>query len=98
MEVRWSIDAKADYDSNIDYLLHDWNVEVAMNFVKVVDNLIIQLKSQPFSFKETNRKGIHGGPIIPQVNIYYRVLKEDNAVELLNFWNNFQAPKKNQHH
>ena len=32
MEIIWSVDAKLDYDENIEYLLKEWTEELAVNF------------------------------------------------------------------
>lgn len=37
MQVAWSENARLDYHENIDYLLKEWSVESASNFIEEVD-------------------------------------------------------------
>ncbi len=93
MIIRWSIPAKADYDENIAYLLDEWTEEVALDFVLAVDHTLMQITQQPYSFPETDHKGVRGGPLIPQISVFYRVFESDGVIELIRFWNNYKDPQ-----
>jgi len=44
LKVIWSPEAKQDYWDNIDYLLEEFPVQVAQDFIKKVEHLISLLK------------------------------------------------------
>lgn len=92
LKIFWSIDAKEDYKKNIDYLLNEWSITEAQNFIDEVDHILELLLIFPRMFPLTKYKGVRKGIICKQISILYRISK--NRIELVRFWNNMQDIKK----
>lgn len=90
--IYWSESAKMDYWQNIDYLEKEWSIIDVHHFIDKVDHLIHLLSQANLHFKPTNYKNTFQVPVIKQITLFYRV--EDNRIELLRFWNNYQDFKK----
>jgi plasmid stabilization system protein ParE len=88
MTISWSENAKIDYWDNIEYLEREWTLTEVYNFMDKVDELIGLLAQENLTFKPTNYKNTFQVPVVKQINLYYRV--ENNNIELLRFWNNYQ--------
>ncbi|HJR99327.1 MAG TPA: type II toxin-antitoxin system RelE/ParE family toxin [Flavobacterium sp.] len=92
MDVIWSPQAKKDFWNNIDYLEAEWSEKTAFNFIQKVDSTILLLKNDYISFVKTNYKNVYKIVITKYISLYYRL--ENNNLELLRFWNNFQNLEK----
>jgi plasmid stabilization system protein ParE len=92
-EIIWSDLATHDYWSNIDYLLKDWSEKVAVYFIERVDSILKIIAERPDIFQLSEYKNIHFVPVTPQITLYYRI-GNDNAIELLRFWSNYQDSGK----
>jgi hypothetical protein len=57
-----------------------------------VDELIDLLAKENIKFKPSVYKNIFQAPVLKQITLYYRF--ENNTIELLRFWNNYQNIKK----
>ncbi len=88
MKISWSKLAKIDYWNNIEYLEREWTLNEVYNFMDKVDELIDLLAKNNVSFKSTSYKNIYQVPVLKQITLYYRY--ENNQIELLRFWNNYQ--------
>ena len=88
MKISWSKLAKIDYWNNIEYLESEWTLNEVYNFMDKVDELIDLLAKNNVSFKSTSYKNIYQVPVLKQITLYYRY--ENNQIELLRFWNNYQ--------
>ena len=91
-KVVWNNYARLDYYENIDYLLENWNESVAQNFIDTVSSTIEILKKGQFEFQKTNMENVRRAVINRQITLFYKT--EDQSIELLRFWNNYQNPKK----
>ncbi len=87
--VYWNKLAKQDYFENIDFLLKEWSVAQAQNFIDEVYEIEFILKQGNIDFQDTNRSGIKRCVLSKHITLFYRVI-DDHNVELLRFWNNFQ--------
>lgn len=56
------------------------------------DELIELLKKGNLSFKPTDYLNTFQVPVVSQITFYYRI--ENNSIELLRFWNNYQDLNK----
>lgn len=90
--IYWSETAKNDYWNNIEYLERKWTITEVYNFINKVDELINLLSKENISFKPTAYKNTFQVVVIKQITLYYRL--ENNSIELLRFWNNYQDLKK----
>lgn len=88
ISVYWSELAKNDYWNNIKYLEEEWSLSEVYNFMDKVDELILLLTKENIYFKPTSYKNTFQVPVVKQITLYYRV--ENNTIELLRFWNNYQ--------
>ena len=48
-EIRWSNNARQDYKNVVDYLLLEWNEEIALRFIELVEHKIQHIKAHPFT-------------------------------------------------
>jgi len=90
--IYWSETAKNDYWNNIEYLERKWTITEVYNFINKVDELINLLSKENIFFKPTAYKNTFQVVVIKQITLYYRL--ENNSIELLRFWNNYQDLKK----
>lgn len=90
LKVIWSPEAKQDYWDNIDYLLEEFPVQVAQDFIKKVEHLISLLKQNNVNFKKTTRDKVFYVPVLKQITLFYKT--QDNTIYLIRFWNNSKNP------
>lgn len=57
-----------------------------------VDELVDLLTKENLTFKPTDYKNTFQVPVVKQITLFYRF--ENNNIELLRFWNNYQDLKK----
>jgi plasmid stabilization system protein ParE len=92
MNVIWAPQAKKDFWNNIDYLEAEWSEKVAFNFIQKVNTAITLLQNDNVLFIKTNYRNVYKIVITKHISLFYRI--ENNNLELLRFWNNFQSPEK----
>ena len=92
MVIFWSELAKIDYWNNIEYLEKEWTLAEVYNFIDKTDELIGLLKKGNLSFKPTTYLNTFQVPVVSQITLYYRI--QNNSIELLRFWNNYQDLNK----
>ena len=91
-KIIWSAEAKSDYESNIDYLLKEWSVKDAREFVDQAETVLSNLQKMPEMFPLSDYRNVRKGLICKQISIFYRV--KESAIELVRFWNNYQDTAK----
>jgi len=94
MTIEWSTRAKEDYEANIRWLLEERTEQEAINFIDAVESTLWQLRRFPNLFQQTGYKGLYGGPVIPVINVFYRIDWKENVIELVRFWHNEQSPTR----
>jgi hypothetical protein len=92
MNVIWAPQAKKDFWNNIDYLEAEWYEKVAFNFIEKANTIITLLQNDNVLFIKTNYKSVYKIVITKHISLFYRI--ENNNLELLLFWNNFQNLEK----
>lgn len=92
-QVKWNKLAKDDYFDNIEYLLKKWSEIEAQNFIDEVDEIIFILRQGKVDFQETDFPNIRRCVIRAQITLFYQIV-DDQHIELLRFWNNYQDKKK----
>ncbi|HVW14617.1 MAG TPA: type II toxin-antitoxin system RelE/ParE family toxin [Mucilaginibacter sp.] len=92
--INWTPEAERTFSQNLEYLAYRWNNKVVVNFIDKVDDALdaISLNPEAFPFHNTTLN-IHKCIVVPQITMYYRILN-DQAIDLLTFWNNYQNPEK----
>lgn len=91
--IKWSLKAEQDYWDNIDFLQHRWTIHEVYNFMDKVEEVISLLQKENVNFKPTNYKNTYQVPITKQITLYYHI-NQNNDIELLRFFNNYQNPDK----
>ena len=89
--ISWSVLARIDYIENIKYLERNWTSNEVFNFIDKVNEVIDLLAKDNITIKSTIYKNTFKVPVLKQITLYYRY--ENNSIELLRFWNNYQDIK-----
>lgn len=85
--------AEDTYLQNIEYLENIWSEKEIIKFIKKVDEVVSILKISPQTFKKYRvNHNIHQIEIMKQITLFYQI--NDNNVELLLFFNNYQDPNQ----
>ncbi|POR30724.1 hypothetical protein BWK58_00025 [Flavobacterium columnare] len=92
-EILWSEPAKLDYWDNIDYLQREWTLAEVYTFMDKTTEVLELLAKENLNFKPTNYKDTFQVPIVKQITLYYYI-NQNNDIELLRFWNNYQNPSR----
>ncbi len=91
-KIIWSPEAENDYEENINYLLKDWSIVDAQNFIDEVEATLILLQKFPEMYPLSTYKHVRKGVICKQISLLYRI--NHNNIELLRFWGTRQDPVK----
>ena len=93
MNVKWTRKADKSFNGIVDYLLDIWTVEIATNFVDIVDHTIKLIVRNPEMFKVSQYDNISREAFITKhTTMFYRIL--DDTIEIEYFWGNFDDPEK----
>jgi plasmid stabilization system protein ParE len=93
LRIQWSKRADQKFDKILEYLILEWGEIVTQNFVGKVYGFVDFLAEYPdIGTIENREKGIRGFTINKQINIFYKVKREN--IVLLDFFDNRQNPKK----
>ena len=93
MKVVWTQKADKSFNGIVDYLLDLWTVEIATNFVDIVEHTIDLIIEQPKMFKISEYDHQSRAALITKhTTMFYRVL--DHQIEIEYFWGNFDNPDK----
>jgi plasmid stabilization system protein ParE len=95
MKVVWTRTAEASFNGIVDYLLELWTVEIATDFVDIVEHTIEQIIEHPEMFKVSAYDNQSRAALITKhTTMFYRIL--ENEIEIEYFWGNFDDPSKIQ--
>ena len=75
-KIIWTNEAESDY------LLKEWTISEA-------EELLHHLKTGKIKYKASKIEGIRESVVCKQITLFY-CINENNNVELLKFWNNYQ--------
>jgi len=92
MEVIWSQRAENDYYQQIDYLMENWEEDVALKFVDQVFQIIEHLVTHPRMYPITNYQGIRKALVNQYISLFYQI--QEGRIILLRFWPNAQDPEQ----
>ncbi|MFH6602813.1 type II toxin-antitoxin system RelE/ParE family toxin [Maribacter algicola] len=93
MTVVWTRTAETSFNGIVDYLLELWTVEIATNFVDIVEHTVEQIIEHPEMFKVSEYDNQSRAALITKhTTMFYRVL--DDQIEIEYFWGNFDNPDK----
>jgi plasmid stabilization system protein ParE len=93
MKVIWTAKAEKSFNGIIDYLLEAWTVDIATNFVDIVQHTIGLITQHPEMFKvspydDQSREAF----ITKHTTMFYRIFAD--SIEIEYFWGNFDTPEK----
>jgi len=96
LKIEWTVNALEDYRQVVDYLLKEWPLKVAADFVSNVEKRVYNLSSFPYigiaSLKDPSIRSI----IITKHNkLYYRIAP--GKIEILDIFDTRQSPGKNKY-
>lgn len=91
LKVIWSPRAEEDYVENIDYLLDEWTLGVAIDFANETDRVLKIIAESPKAFQRHKKMKCHIVPITKHITLYYDVKRKE--IELIRFWNNYKNPR-----
>ncbi len=92
ISIDWSVESIEDFEQNIEYLEERFSEKEVQSFIDKTQNILQIISKNPNAFKATTYKQVHSVPIVHQVNLFYRIVNNEN-IELIRFWNNYQNPK-----
>ncbi len=93
LDLKWTKRADKKFDKIIEYLISEWNENVAKNFILKVYNFLDILSQFPeIGSLENKERAIRGFVIAKQVTIFYRI--KGNTIIILNFFDNRRNPIK----
>ncbi len=92
-DIQWSSLAELDLNKIIDYLLYSWNVEVAEDFLDILEDSITRIQEHPESYRiiDPIRK-VRKCVVTKHNTIYYTEV--DNVIEIIRLFDTRQDPGK----
>lgn len=93
-EISWSEISLQDYNRIIEYLISEWPLSVAFDFVDVVNKKLDNLSKQPFvGIKSEKNPSIRSILFTPHNRLYYKI--SGNTIALLTIVDTRTNPKIN---
>ena len=86
MTIDWSDEAVLTYNKTIDYLLEEWNADIAENFETKTNSLLDRLKTHKHLCPESNIIHLRKCVLHKNTSLIYRV--KNDIIELVAFINN----------
>lgn len=95
LKVKWTDIALEDYRKVIDYLLEDWSITVAEEFIQNTESRIETLTFFPnLGLSSDKMKNIKSIVLTKHNKLYYRI--SDETITILNIFDTRQNPTKNK--
>ena len=95
-KIIWSESAIEDYSKVINYLLENFPLFVAENFIQITESRIFNLTAFPEMGKLSKKiNGARSIVLTKHNRLYYSTSKD--AIEILNIFDTRQSPKKNSY-
>lgn len=92
-KVVWTKRAILNFDKIIDYLVENWTLKVARDFILKVNAVVESIRTFPRIGKvEDLKKGIYGFVISKHTSIFYRF--DSETIYVLNIFDNNLNPLK----
>jgi plasmid stabilization system protein ParE len=85
--VEWSPKAEADYYSVIDYLLKNWSVNEAQNFIDQVYGMEHILRQGNVDFKKVGYRNIRIATLSKHNSVLYNILSP-KRIKIITIWDN----------
>jgi len=95
MQVLYSKLARNKLLKLTNYLTENWSLQIKNNFVKKLRLKITQIKHNPYSCIESSKfKGLYKCVVTKQTTLYYRVLENQEEIEIITIFDTKQNPDK----
>ena len=75
MKIVWSEYAKSSYEDIIDFILKQWNIEVALEFEKITNRALSRIKNRPEICPKLDNE-LRRCVIHKNVSFFYKVEKD----------------------
>lgn len=93
MNVFWSEKGTTSFNRIVGFLLENWNVEIAINFVDIVEHTIDLIVQNPQLFKISEYDNDSREAFITKhTTMFYRI--HNKTIEVQYFWGNMDNPEK----
>ena len=90
--ILWTSYAKYSYFEELDFIASKWTSKEVNAFISLVNHFIENLSHGILQGKKYSSTNIHSLVISRQTTVFYRIYPDQNAIELLLFWNNQKDP------
>ena len=91
-KIIWSPKSEEDFENILEYLSKEWDAEITLKFVDLIDILLIQISINPRQFPLIHKSlNIRKCVISKHNTLYYR--NRRNHIELLRIYDNRQDPE-----
>jgi plasmid stabilization system protein ParE len=95
LQIIWTINALEDYEKVVDYLLQEWSLSTAEEFIQTVERRTESLTNFPNLGRASIKEPFIRSIILTKHNkLYYRV--SEDAIEILNIFDTRQDSPKNK--
>ena len=95
LEVSWSYEAEIQYYDTLLFWIEKIKSEKYSEQIESEVTKIIQtLKDFPRIGAIYQRKGVRRVIVLFHFSVFYRILEEENEIEIVAFWDNRNDPKK----
>ena len=92
-EVRWTTMAADEFESTIDWLIENWNFEIAEKFSVDVWGRIQRLSKHPFTGRKSSSiKDCRQTVVLPYHILIYKIFEEH--IEIIRVFDGRQNPSK----
>jgi plasmid stabilization system protein ParE len=96
-EIRWSDNAISDYNNVVDYLLFEWNEDIALRFIEILEHKVQLILKQPYTGMLSSKASDIRSILITKHNrLYYRIF-DKNMLEIVNIFDTRQHPDKDKY-
>ena len=95
-EIRWSKNAIQEYRNVVDYLLVEWNEDIALRFIELLEHKMQIIAKHPFTgLCSKNNPDIRSVSITKHNRLYYKITKD--WLEIVNIFDTRQHPDKDKY-
>jgi plasmid stabilization system protein ParE len=89
----WSTRALTEYRKLVEYLLDEWNAEIAAKVTNELDQAVNRIQTSPEQFPfQVKARNIRRCVMSPQTSIFFKATK--TSIEVISLFDNRQDPKK----
>jgi len=90
--IVWLDEAEEDYLTLIRYLRAEYGLKSAKKFKAKVESITKRLEQHPHSSPKIGEESVRKAFVTKQTSMYYRVLDDENEIEIMFLWNNRRNP------